>query len=261
MRPQVVGLGCLLSTPDEVAEDNARRPMSRLLAAMGGEPRRSKVDHSGLLDFVPDQGNTSSCVAQAVSSACYLAGQAQGRPIKRPSRRHLYDLARYARTPGSLVDSGSSAYAMCSAAVDHGIIAEERWPFDEAGINESPPFDTDIAGMDALGLDWWRANDDPEELAVALDRNQMPCIAIPVYRNFINWDTAEPYIATSGDFIGFHMLCLIGFEDDPSLGLILKALNSWGDRWCKGGLINIAASFVQAKAYDRMLLRSAPAPR
>jgi hypothetical protein len=257
---QAVGFGCVPTPLDVVARDNVHRPLARLIQNAPPTSRLAKANYADLLDFVPDQGPTSSCVANAGSSACYLTGQAQGFPIRRPSRRHLYDLARYRGTPGKLVDQGSRADFMCEAAIEHGMVAEDRFVFDANAINDPPPFDTDVAGADAVGLDWWRASDDPEELAVALDRRQFPIIAIPVHQNFVDWSSDEPYSDVAGDFCGNHMLCLLGYEDTPS-GLVFDVLNSWGPNWCRGGFIRMRGDFIKTGAFDRLLIRSAPAPR
>lgn len=247
--------GVIPCTAEEAAEDFAKRPLRALVGAT--RSRLSSLSLSQFLDDVVDQFATNSCVANAGSSACVVNNAAKGTPIKRPSRRHLYNLARYMRDPGKpLVDLGSSARLMCEGASRHGLVAEERWPFDPDRINEPHPFDVDIAGADALFLDYWRASDDPDELRVALEQKEIPTIAIPVHQNFIDCNGDGSYRELAGDFRGYHMLAVVGFDGDD-----FEILNSWGRSWGSGGFCRMAASFIQQHAFDRYVIRSAPAPR
>lgn len=253
------GYGCIPDAPEHVAEDEAMRPLSALVRL--APSRRAKVSYRDRLDSVCDQGATSSCVGHALSTALYLAGQAQGQPIPRPSRRWLYDIARYRRRPGVLEDTGSSGYTMASAAAENGIVAETRFPFDPALINEPPPFDLDIAGADALFTDWFRASDDPEELALALDRGHVPIVAIPVHTNFEQWTSDEPYFELAGDFRGNHMLAVIGYDEHATHGLVFEVVNSWGPTWCRGGFVRLAGHFLRRRGFDRIVGRTVPVPR
>ncbi len=252
--------GCIPSTTAQVADDMAQRPLACLVGSV--PRRRTLLDLSPHLDAVPDQGATSTCVQNAGSSAMVVANGAQGHPIPRPSRRWLHAVTHWSGAPGTTIaDDGSNAVLMCQGAAKHGLVSEARLPFDIGLINEPPPFDADIAGQDALFLDWWRASADPEELALALDRHEVPILAIPVHSNFVDWSTDAPYDGTDGDFRGYHMLTVVGFEENPVPGLVFLVLNSWGPTWGQGGFIRMTGRCLRRIAFDRLVIRSAPAPR
>lgn len=218
----------------------------------------SAVDHTKYLDFVPDQGATNSCVGQWHSSAIYLAGQAQGRPVPRPSRRWSYAVSRYMATPGVLVDMGCSARLMCLGTERHGIIAESRLPFAPSEINEPPPFDADIAGADALFTGYFRADADTDQLRAALEKGQFPGIAIATYQNFVDWGAdGTVYDEPAGEFRGYHMLTLCGYR--PGAFLVL---NSWGSGWGAGGLCWMSDRFIRSRyTFDRYIVTAAPPSR
>lgn len=249
------GLGCIPCTAEEAAEDCVRRHVGQLIG--GARASASHVDHSHLLDFVPDQSTTMSCVGQWHSSAIYLAGQAQGLPVPRPSRRWSYLVARYRSSPGLLVDAGSSVRQMCEGTAEHGIVSEERLPFEPHRINEPPPFDADLAGDDALFTGFYRADASAEQLRRALELGQFPGIAIQVYQNFFDHREGV-YDDIAGAYSGgAHMLTLVGYR--PGAFLVL---NSWGEGWGEDGFCWMSERFVESRhAFDRYVVTAAPISR
>lgn len=249
--------GVVPCTEEEAAHDRAHHHVDVLVGVRA--PSISAVDHRKHLDQVVDQFETNACVAHWFSSANYLAGQAQGRPAPRTSRKWSYDVARYMQTPGVLLDIGSSARLMCLGTARHGMISEARLPFEPSRVNEPPPFDADVAGADALFRDYFRADADAGQLRRALAAGEFPGTAIRVYQNFLDWgsDPDAVYDQPAGDFKGLHMLTAIGFAP----GKILY-LNSWGPTWGMGGFVWLSDRFVESdQAFDRYVVRSTAVSR
>lgn len=245
--------GVIPCKSEDILHDEQNHPIERLIGASVSNNRSTDVDYRHLLDSVPNQANTNSCVAQWFSTAIYLAGQAQGRPVPRPSVRWAYNVARYIDQPNMLVDLGSSARDMCFGCSRHGIISEDRFPFEPAKVNEPPPFDADIAGADALFTGYYRAST-ADDIHVALEQGHFPGTAIRVYSNFMSWNNEDTYVKSNGKFEGLHMLTAIGCKP----GKILY-LNSWGKNWGSGGFIWIADSFVDSsEAFDKYVVTAAP---
>jgi len=251
----MVGFGCVPNTEAEVEHDRICNGIERLV----GSPLAADmwIDYSRFVDRVCDQGPTQSCVANWFSTACYLAGQAQGKLVPRPSRRWAYAVARYTRTPGVLIDTGSSARMMCVGSSRHGIVSEERLPFEPAKIDEPPPFDADIAGADALFTGYYRA-ESALDIRRALSLGHFPGTAIRVYEDFerIGGDGAI-YDVPSGAFRGQHMITAVGCKP----GAILY-INSWGTGWGMGGYAWLSDRFVDSHdAFDKYVVTSAPVSR
>ncbi len=250
------GLGCIPCSLEEAETDRLQRHVIGLIGT--SSYTALSVDHTHLLDSVRDQGSTSSCVGQWFSNAIYLAGQAQGNPVARPSVRWSYAVSRYLGSPGQLVDFGTSPRLMCEGAERHGIVAESRLPFDAARIDEPPPFDADVAGADALFTGYYRADADTDQLRRALELGQFPGIAISVHQSFVDWDNnGSVYDEPMGAFSGYHMVTLAGYR--PGAFLVL---NSWGAGWGEGGLCWMSDRFIRSQyTFDRYVVTAAPASR
>jgi C1A family cysteine protease len=249
--------GVIPCTLAEAEEDRRDRHICGLFESYS--PALSEVDHSKHLDAVQDQGSTSSCVGQWFSSAIYLAGQAQGKPVPRPSVRWSYAVARYTASPGlPLDDIGSNARLMCQGAERHGIVADSRLPFAPSKINEPPPFDADVAGADALFTGYYRADEDTDQLRIALEQGHFPGIAIEVHQDFVDWSSSDGvYDEPAGELRGYHEVTIVGYRPDAFL-----VLNSWGTNWGSGGFCWMSDRFLSSRyVFDRYVVTSSPIGR
>lgn len=246
--------GCIADSIEAHERDVRERPLEGLVGGVFDDVPETG-DLTQYLDRVLDQGLTSSCVAHWFSSALLLAGRGQ---MPRPSIRWAYDLARYARTPGVLVDAGSVARLMCEASSRHGIVAESRFPFDASKIDEPPPFDLDIAGADALFSAYYKPSGDLSTLLrVAIAQGHCPGLALHVYDNFIGWDGAGVYEDVDGEWRGDHMITIVGYKPGA-----FRVLNSWSDRWGDGGFAWLSDAFVSSHyCFDHMVVTASPLAR
>lgn len=245
--------------PDKLIDaelDGRTRHIAGLIGAQAGYATARDWTH--LLDFVPDQGATNRCVGWSFSSGMYLAGQAKGQPILRPSPKWLYDIARYYDTPGVLVDVGSRPRSMALAAAQHGVIAEARLESTESNVNEPPPFDADLAGADALFTGYYKVDGNvPTLLRMALDKGHFPTLAMVVHESFQDLGRDAVYDEPDGMELGRHMVTLVGYRASAFL-----LLNSWGKSWAADGLCWISDRFVASQyVSDRYVVTAAPPVR
>ena len=249
--------------PDSLADQFAareQRPVvgvgSHALLSGTGSIATSR-DWRHLLDRVSDQGPTNSCVGQFVSSAVYLAGQAQNAPVLRPSALWSYAVARLRDHYGQLVDLGCRPSQMMLGCEENGLVAESRWPFEVDAVNVAPPFDADIAGADALLTGWYSADmmDIPAALRLALDKGHFPGLAMEVHEDFGNVNGFDVYDEPRGDLVGSHMVTLVGYR--PGAFLLL---NSWGRTWADEGCCWVSERFVASHyCKQRVVVTAAPA--
>lgn len=242
--------------PDKLGEaelDGRTRHVSGLI---GAQPSyATSRDWSHLLDFVPDQQATNRCVGWSFSSAMYLAGQAKSAPIKRPSAKWLYDIARYYDTPNVLVDIGSRPRSMALAATRHGVIAEEVLASTVSNVNEPPAFDCDLMGADALFTGYYKLDGNvPTLMRMALDKGHFPVFSIVVHESFSELRRGEVYDEPDGTELGRHMIAAVGYR--PGAFLIL---NSWSKWWADDGFCWMSDRFIASHyASDRYVVTAAP---
>jgi hypothetical protein len=248
------------ASPDLLAdaEHDARTRHVAGLVGRDAGVLSAAVDWTDRLDRISDQGATSSCVGQAMSTAIYLAGQAQDRPVPRPSAAWSYALARYYDTPGVLVDVGCRPRSCVLAALQHGIVAESRVPFDAAAVNAAPPLDADVAGADALFTGYYRvAGDVPLLMRMALARGHVPMLSMVVHEAFQDLPGDAVYSEPAGTELGRHMVCVAGYRPGA-----FRVINSWGTGWADDGTCWIADRFI-ASSYvqDAYVVNAAPVSR
>lgn len=272
------GMGFIADEPHHRAADALDRPFigeQRVGLLRYSEPKdvrlsRTSRDWRHLRDRVSDQKGTNSCVGQFVSTAVYMAGQAQaslgtGVAVKRPSALWSYGVARLrASGGGQLVDLGCSPRHMMLGAQEHGIVAEERFPFDPALVNGPFPVDLDLAGADALLTGYYMidADDADEHFALALDKGHFPGLALDVYENFYDANGSEPYDDVAGEQRGSHMVTATAFRPDPMGGFQIGIDNSWSLGWGDDGFLWLTSRFVRSRhVQHRTVITAAPASR
>lgn len=238
------GLGHIPDDHATVDEDLRERHVGVLLGAAAGE-LPSIVDYSSMLERIPDQGSTSSCVGQAFATAIFLRAHLDGIPLPRPSAKAIYDVARLIETPNALIDIGSRPRLAVQGMQDYGIVAEERWPLTEANVNTPPPLDVFRAGLGAKLSGHYRIGgaDVGTLLRSALARGFVPVFAMDVDDAYLAYDGSAIYGGLTAPRVGSHMQAVVGYGAEYFL-----VANSWGAGWGQRGLARIAADFFNTAA-------------
>lgn len=261
--PMTRGMGFIPDRLADIEEDSILRPLfgrgagESELAGVTSSYAASK-DWRHLVDYVPSQGITNRCVGWYASSALYLAGLAQNNPIKRPSAKWLYDVARYLSTPAKLIDVGCRPRDLMVASQEHGIVAEDDCPTTVANVNDPPDFGVDIAAasarLDAFYL-IWDPDSSAEQIRAALDKGHFPGIGIEVHESFSDYRGIDIYDEPSGDFRGLHMLTCVGYRPGA-----ICVLNSWSKSWGDDGYGWLSDRFIRSHyTKHRMVCTAAPA--
>lgn len=250
------GCGALPDRLVDAERDGRIRHVSGLIGARANYA--ASRDWSHLLDAVPDQGGTNRCVGWFFSNGMYLAGQVKGDPIPRPSPKWLYDIGRYADSPGELLDLGSRPRSMALAATRHGVVSESRLPTTDLNVNEPPPFDADLAGAGAIFTGYYKVDGDvPTLMRMALDRGHFPGFAMVVHEDFQDLGRESVYDEPAGLELGRHMVTIVGYAPGA-----FRLLNSWGTGWGDRGFCWVTDRFVASHyVSDRYVVTAAPSLR
>lgn len=198
-------------------------------------------DLSSYVGRIRDQGDTSSCVGQALAAAIEITSLAiDGNPLN-VSARWLYAVGREAERRGTvLLDDGTFPRLAMSAANARGILPEKAFPFSRDAINAKPTPDDAVAAYDLLGLRFFRIDAYGEERLDAVDdalrRGCCVLFGSKVSAQY-QYDPGE-VVTSMGSSIGGHMEALVRCGGDPLV------LNSWGTGWGHGGYARWSRDFV-----------------
>jgi hypothetical protein len=259
------GLGYIPDAIEHQIEDEVERAIvGGPRALLSGSSFGASREWRHLVDRVADQGATNSCVGQWLSNAVYLAGRAAevmgtGARVKRPSALWSYAIARWKDAHGLLVDDGCQPRSMMLGAQEHGIVAEDRWPFDPADVNVAPPFDADVAGADAHLTGWYGigAAHASDLMRSALDRGHFPGFAIDVYDNFYDHNGTATYDEPKGEWRGSHMITAVAHRPGA-----ICILNSWSKHWADDGYAWLSDALIESvHVRQRLVITAAPASR
>jgi C1A family cysteine protease len=198
------------------------------------------------VDLIPDveeienQAYSSSCTANAAASALEITYKRAGKS-KDFSRLYNY---WYSRVLGGLKgDIGAYPRDVCRALNKHGICLESTWDFDLLkNLNIEPSLEAQEEAKSYPIHEYSRIEDpDVVESIKRQIASGIPVMTtIKVSKSFyelgIIYDWKQHDWNPDTDFIGFHQVVIIGYDDKTSRFL---AQNSWGNRWADGGFFGI----------------------
>lgn len=232
---------------DDPADVVSAELQSHHVRALVGEPAvlPGYWDFVAQVQGIPDQGRTSSCVAQAFSTSFETRSHIIGAPIERPSVLAGYTGGRLVAAPKSvLVDGGSNPLAVLEAYRKYGLVAESRFPFSEDRVNAPLPLDVFQHGADATLGGHYRIGAGAGaglELRRALFAGYIPVFAMSVDQRFFDLEGGRVYMPSGGPKLGRHMQAIVGYA--PGKFLIA---GSWGRGWAEDGFAWIDERFIES---------------
>ena len=130
--------------------EKARKLGARVLRAPADAGQPPRVDLRPYMTAVENQGDTNSCVANAVAGAYeYLFKRHHGDSAYDVSRLFIYYNARTLEDEGEPDDEGSFISDAIEGLKQYGACAESTWPFKDRAVNRCPP---DEAYHEAAGF-------------------------------------------------------------------------------------------------------------
>lgn len=217
------------------------------LAAQAELPRR--IDLRAQCAPVEDQGQTNSCVANAIVGALELHQRKAGQPPIDLSRLFLYFNARsLAKSEGE--DCGSFIHHGMAAVLAYGVCEERMWPFERAMVTTRP---TDACFQNAQSYEAIQFARTPQgEPALAALAQGLPvafgivlpseCYQVAAQTGTIpSPDTIPAQSAPSG-----HAMLIVGYDLDEKAYIVR---NSWGAGYGQNGYINIPFAVMERHAH------------
>lgn len=217
------------------------------------------------LDFtgggILDQGNTASCVGNAIAGAvrvklCHPATKVIDATL--PARRWIYRLSRETHNRQS-VDSGTYISAALRVIRMLGWPSEERVPWDEVRINDAMDADARHHAYDQRGVvqeysitSW--GDQRCVDVRKALADGHPVVFGTQVDQAFLDCDDWAVQQLT-GKSLGGHAMTLVGYDRDGC-----HVLNSWGHKWAMGGIGLLSWPAVAKRIRDLRVVTLAKEP-
>lgn len=187
---------------------------------------------------VYDQASVGSCVAQALALAVECLALRQALPAERPDRTALYHRAR--RAIGTTGEDSGAIIADGISALRGGWEPELAAPstqWDESYT--APPADPPASAPRVVNA---------EPLAHDLDTVLWELLCghpvVVGLRITEQWERpGEVIAAPSGEVVGGHAVCLVGYQRDEG-GVQVRVRNSWTGAWADGGEVWLDAAWL-----------------
>lgn len=231
----------------------ARKPSDdRKRYASSRQTLPSRVDLRAHMTDVEDQGETNSCVANAVAGAYeYLVKRHWGEEGYDVSRLFIYYNARVI-DDDDIEDEGSVIEHAIDSLCTYGACAEPYWPFDEDAVNDEPDEDAYEEAANFLiedvsvvptELDAWRrclADGYPIIFGLQLyhsfdNHRRRGLVPVPTRRE------------VSREEHGGHAMLCVGYSDRDQVFIVR---NSWGSGWGDGGYCYIPYRYIINEKYN-----------
>lgn len=221
----------------------------------------AQVDLRPMLTPVEDQGQTSSCAANAAAGAYeYLMKRHQGDQAYDVSRLFIYFNARDLEG-GPIEDGGSLLHQIVEGLKQYGAPSEQTWPFDPGIVNEKP---SDDAYQEASGFSIEGAELVPVDLdawKTSLAAGYPIIFGMALFESFDKQKKAglvpmpTPNEVGRASHGGHAMLC-VGYSDKDQVFIVR---NSWGPKWGDKGYCYIPYRYLMNADYnygDSWIIRS-----
>ncbi len=253
--------------PDPVDDDSLKSYWN-----FGTQLRPNLKLGAGSVDLRPfssprhNQGNTSSCVAQAVVKALenlerqHICQQKGIAPSELGPADHenlsvlaLYYLCREMMGPGEVLkDQGTRPSIACDRLQKIGVCTEKEWPYDEKKVTQAPTFLSMQDAYDHRVDAYYRidetGNNRVQSVLDALRANHPVVYGTIITQQWLDYrggvlDLSKPRVANGG-----HATHLVGWDDSKKVFL---GENSWGPGWGEDGFYLLDPEVIaDSKSFD-----------
>jgi hypothetical protein len=218
----------------------------------GGENLPPKVDLRSHMTKVEDQGQLSSCVANAVAGAYeYLVKRHCGEDAYDVSRLFIYYNAR-AREDATDEDGGAIIADAIESLRESGACSEETWPYEPDNVSAEPSAEAFEEAAGFLVEDMKLVPTTAAAWKSALAEGYPIIFGISLFESFDKHKRRgvvplpSPRESSRESHGGHAMLC-VGYSD-PDRVFIVR--NSWGEDWGDKGYCYIPYDYLMNPKFN-----------
>jgi hypothetical protein len=216
-------------------------------ARLGSTQLPPRVDLRPYMTQIEDQGETNSCVANAVAGAYeYLMKRYLGQSAYDVSRMFIYYNARTLEDDSRVEDEGSFICDAIEGLKQYGACSEESWPFDEESVNEEPDEDAYEEASQFLIEDTAIVTADLQDWKQVLAEGYPIIFGISLFNSFDK--QRKPGLVpmpsdkeSSRESHGGHAMLCVGYSDHDQVFIVR---NSWGPKWGDKGYCYIPYRYL-----------------
>ncbi len=207
-----------------------------------------RVDLRSYCTTVEDQGQTNSCVANAIVGAVELLHKKAGRGTADLSRMFVYYNSRAIEKRENL-DEGTYIHHAMAALLAHGVCEERMWPFQRASVNTRPTEGCFTNAMHYEAIQFARTPGTSALLSLAQELPVTFGIVLPTEcydaaREGGKIPAPESLPAQSPG--GGHAMLIVGYDMEEKHFIVR---NSWGAGYGDNGYIYIPFDTMQRHAH------------
>jgi C1A family cysteine protease len=215
------------------------------------------VDNSADLVRIENQRQTSSCVANALTSKLEAIKKRISKQKEQLSRLHLYYHARLL-SGWQDKDEGSTIRNALKASYRVGICSEKTWPFWSSRVNKAPSAQADAEGASNKVTRYERLITQ-RHLMEALATGHMVIYALGLESSFMDLTgrLTDNYLGLDKPravYEGNHAMVLVGYTTINGVVYLIGA-NSWSRSWGHNGFYLIRADVALRDGFDFWVVR------
>lgn len=173
-----------------------------------------------------NQGETNTCVAQALRNAIYTTTRILGLPPLLISALAAYRLACSRGFGPAPTDDGCFPCDMAQVLREVGVVLDAEWPFDASKVLQMPPFEALVEAPDRTWFWLERITDTGADRAQALRsvvaQDVMIVKGMAVDDRIFGWTESRPYTRI-GPILGYHAELVPGYTREGPI-----SISSWG---------------------------------
>jgi C1A family cysteine protease len=190
------------------------------------------VDMRHLCPAVYDQGNLSSCTANALAAAYQFDEMKEHeKTIFTPSRLFIYYNERKLENSVNS-DDGARIQDGVTVLNKIGVCPETMWKYDETKVFTAPPKECYDTAKKHKSVGYKRVSQTLPQLKQCLIEGYPFIFGMTVYESFEGEKIAKDGIlnmpAPNEAIVGGHAILCVGFNDDTKCFIVR---NSWGASW------------------------------
>ena len=223
----------------------------------------NKIDYTGEMSPVKNQGGLGSCVGFAVAAMKEWQEQKEhDKEVAEGKRDHRKELDHYDLSEAWIywnskkIDpwpNSEGTSIRCAMRVLHkiGVPCEEGYAYSDKYKGEPTSWSKLIAKWGLIDS-YWRCKD-INDLRVALVNGPV-VIGVGCFREifFVGKNGIVPYPANPNEMLGGHAICAVGYDDTRGL---IKFKNSWGSSWGKNGYGYLPYKYIKNFMWDSWIAK------